>query len=280
MKLAHVLGCAAALASPLGLGCGPASPEPVSPAPTASATASAAPSSEPSASPSGAPTASVTAAPTAEPIAPALKPGVPVDSVAPPGTQPLTDAERKEVSSKCKKLSDAIVAASKKGGGKKRPIDYANEVFASPPKLPGVDVPRCTELLRRDMVEYLARTRESEAKLNLKRIIVGLVTALEHEPPAFCASAPPVPPDLATVKDTPYASTQADWKAPGWTCVRFDLVGGQQVFQYELRTDAKARTYEAIARGYPVQGAPATELFIAGKVESGAIDPSMPILRR
>lgn len=278
MKIVHVLGCAAALVSPWGIGCGPASPEPVSPAPTATASASAPASAEPTA----APTASVSAAPTTEPaaIAPAAKPGVPVDSVAPPGTQPLTDAERKEVSSKCKKLSDAIVAASKKGGGKKRPIDYANEVFASPPKLPGVDVPRCTELLRRDMVEYLARTRESEAKLNLKRIIVGLVTALEHEPPAFCASAPAVPPDLATVKDTPYASTSADWKAPGWTCVRFDLVGGQQVFQYELRTDAKARTYEAIARGYPVQGAPATELFIAGKVESGALDPSMPIMRR
>lgn len=267
-----------AAAASVFLGCGPASTGPVSPSPSPSASASAAPSAEPTAAPS----ASATAAPSAEPsaIAPATKPGVPVDSVPPPGTQPLTDAERAEASTKCKKLSDAIVAASKKGGGKKRPIDYANEVFASPPKLAGVDVPRCTDLLRRDMIEYLARTRESEAKLNLKRIIVGLVTALEKEPPAFCPSAPAVPPDLATVKDTPYASTATDWKTPGWTCVRFDLVGGQQVFQYELRTDPKARTFEAIARGYPVQGAPATELFIAGKVENGAIDPSMPVMRR
>ena len=258
------------------LACGPASPGPTSPAPTAAASAG------PSSSPSSAPTTEPSATPTAEPqaIAPSTKPGVPVDSVAPPGTQPLTEAEQKEASTKCKKLTDAIAAAAKKGGAKKRPIDYANEVLASPPKLPGVDVPRCGELLKRDMIDYLAHTREGEAKLNLKRIIVGLVTALEHEPPAFCASAPAVPPDLATVKDSPYASSAADWKAPGWTSVRFDLVGGQQVFQYELRTDPKARTFEAIARGYPVQGAPATELFIAGKVENGAIDPSMPVLRR
>jgi hypothetical protein len=130
------------------------------------------------------------------------------------------------------------------------------------------------------MIDYLARTREGEAKLNLKRIVVGLVTALERDVPTFCASAPAVPKDLATVKDAPYASAGADWRAPGWTCVRFDLSGAQQVFQYELRSDAKAKTFEVIARGYPVQGAAPTELYIAGKVENGAIDPSMPVMRR
>ena len=52
------------------------------------------------------------------------------------------------------------------------------------------------------------------------------------------------------------------------------------MFQYELRSDATAKTFEVIARGYPVQGAPPTELYVAGKVESGAIDPSVPVMRR
>ena len=259
-------------------GCGPATPEPSSPSPTASASASTAPSVVAST----APTATPTSAPTSEPeaIAPSTKPGVPVESSPPPGTQPLTEPEQKELASKCKKLGDAIVAAAKKGGAKKRPIDYANEVLSNPPKLPGVDVPRCSELIRRDTIDYLARTRENEAKLNMKRIVVGLMTALEREPPELCAGAPAVPKDLASVKDAPYASTADDWKDAGWKCARFDLVGGQQVFQYELRTDKKTLTYEVIARGYPVQGAPATELFISGKVDHGAIDPSMPVMRR
>jgi hypothetical protein len=143
-----------------------------------------------------------------------------------------------------------------------------------------VDVPRCAELMRRDTIEYFARTRENEAKINLRRVIVGFMSALEKSPPAFCASAPAVPPSLASVKDQPYSSKPDDWKADGWSCVRFDLSGAPQVFQYEMRTDAKSKTYEVIARGYPVQGGPVTELYIAGKVESGAIDPSTPIMRR
>jgi hypothetical protein len=205
---------------------------------------------------------------------------VPVESSPPPGTRPLDDAESKMLAGKCKKMVDAIAGAAKKDGGKKRPIDYAMAVVAHPPKLPGVDTGVCGDLILRDMIEYLARTRENEAKLNLKRIVVGLMTAIERDVPVLCPSASAVPSDLAAVKDTPYASAAADWRAPGWTCARFDLSGGQQVFQYELRSDPKAKTFEVIARGYPVQGAAPTELYIAGKVESGAIDPSMPVMRR
>ena len=269
----------AALITSLALaGCGPSSPEPVSPAPTAQPTAGAAavPTAEPTSTATADPAATASAAPTA----PAPKPGVPADSVPPPGTNPLSEAEGKELSSKCKKLTDAIAAAAKKAGAGKRPIDVVEEVLASPPKLAGVDVPRCSDLMRRDTVSYLASSRESEARLNLKRVLVGLMTALEKEPPALCASAPAVPPSVETVKATPYASTADDWKAEGWKCARFDLVGGKQVFQYELRTDPKARTFEVIARGWPVAGGPMTELYVAGKVESGAIDPATQVMRR
>jgi hypothetical protein len=262
--------------------CGPASPEPASPAPSASTSTPATPSGDPAPSASVTATAApdTSAAPSASAAAAPPKPGVPADSSYPAGVNALSEAEQKELATKCKKLNDAIAAAAKKAGGKARPIDVIESVLQSPPKLAGTDVPRCSDLMRRDTIAYLARTRESEAKLNLKRIVVGLVTALEREPPAFCASAPPVPPSLDTVKDKPYQSSMADWKADGWACVRFDIAGGMQVFQYELRTDAKAKTFEAIARGYPVQGAAAAELYIAGKVQNGAIDPSMPVMRR
>jgi hypothetical protein len=258
-------------------GCGPTTPDPASPSasaqPTAAATADAAPATTGAPATAPAPAASA-------PAAAAPKPGVPFDSVPPPGTNPLSDAEAKELSSKCKKFTDVVTAAAKKAGSGKRPIDGLFEALANPPKVAGVDVARCSELMRRETIDFFARTRESEAKINLRRVIVGFMSALDGASPAFCGSAPAVPPALENVKDQPYASKPEDWKADGWKCVRFDLSGAPQVFQYELRTDPKGKTYEVIARGYPVQGGPATELYIAGKVESGAIDPSTPIMRR
>lgn len=276
------LAAAIAVTAGTAAGCGPSSPEPAAPAAGPQSGTATPASAAPSAEPAPVTTADVPSpAPTASAVAEAPpKPGVPADSVPVPGTDPLSEAEAKELSTKCKKLSDAIVAAAKKGGAKKRPIDHVEEVLANPPKLAGVDVPRCSELLRRETVTYLARSREAEAKLSLKRIVVGLVTALEREPPVLCPSAPPVPASLDAVKERPYASTADDWNTEGWKCVRFELVGGPQVFQYELRTDAKARSYEVVARGWPVRGGPQTELYIGGKIESGAIDPSMPVMRR
>jgi len=268
--------CAALVTIAALLGCGPSSPAATSPSPTAEA-------SQPAPSAASATTAPSTAsaAPSAEPAtAQPAKPGAPADASPPAGVSPLTEPEQKELASKCKKLSEAIAAVARKDGGKKRPVDYITAVLAAPPKLPGTDIPRCSELLTRDTVAYMARTREGEAKVNLKRIVVGLMSAIERDPPVFCASAPPVPAALEAVKDTPYSSVNADWSGAGWKCARFELIGGPQVFQYELRTDAKARTFEVIARGYPVQGGPATELYVAGKVESGVIDPSMPVMRR
>ncbi len=173
-----------------------------------------------------------------------------------------------------------MTTAAKKGGAGKRPIDGLFEALANPPKIAGVDVGRCSELMRRETIDYFARTREGEAKINLRRVIVGFMSSLDQGSPAFCASAPAVPPALESVKTAPYSSKPEDWSAEGWKCVRLDLSGAPQVFQYEMRTDPKNKTYEVIARGYPVQGGPATELYIAGKVENGAIDPSTPIMRR
>jgi hypothetical protein len=271
---------AAAILGALAAGCGPSSPEPAVPAASTQPAASVAPSA--TAAPGDAAAAATTAAPSssATAAAPPAKRGVPYDSVPSPGTNPLSDAEASELKTKCKKFTDAITAAAKKAGSGKRPIDGMFEALANAPKVAGVDVPRCSELMKRELIAYFAATRENEAKINLRRIIVGLMSKLEQDGHALCPSAAAVPAALASVKDQPYASTAADWSTAGWKCAVFDLSGGQQVFQYELVTDPKAMTYEVIARGYAVQGGPPTELYIAGKVESGVIDPSTPILRR
>ncbi|MEZ4300302.1 MAG: hypothetical protein R3B70_35480 [Polyangiaceae bacterium] len=267
----------------LAAGCGSGTPDAATPAPSATGSSAGTGAVETSApAPSATAGPDVAQAATAEPPAEAAppKPGVPYDSVPTPGTNPLSTDEAKELKTKCKKLADAVAASAKKSGSSKRPLDAVFEALANPPKIAGVDVPRCADLMRRDTITYLAHSRESEAKINLRRVMVGLMTALDAEPPKLCGSAKAVPATVEEVKDTPYTSKPEDWASDGWKCARFDLSGAPQVFQYELRTNENAKSYEVIARGYPVQGGPSTELFIAGKIESGAIDPSTPILRR
>ncbi|MBK8257598.1 MAG: hypothetical protein IPK82_33630 [Polyangiaceae bacterium] len=274
--LRNVLCVAAACGVVALVSCGPASPEPTNP----TSVGSTQPTSEPvQTSTPATPAATAAPQPSAAPSAPP-KPGVPYDSVPVPGTQPLTQDEAVELKSKCKKLSEAVAAQAKKNGSSKRPIDAVFEVIANPPKIAGVDVPRCADLMKRDTVSYLGQSRENEAKMNLRRVMVGLMGAIEKDPQKFCPSASAVPPSLDAVKTSPYSSKPEDWQSEGWKCVRLDLSGAPQVFQYELVTNVSEKTYTVIARGYPVQGGPSTELYIEGKVDHGAVDPSTPILRR
>lgn len=259
-------------------GCGPSTPDAATPpAPKDTSAPAEQPTSAPSTSAS--PSAGSSADPAPKEAA-AAKPGVPFDSVPSPGTSPLNTDESKELKTGCKKFVDAVTAAAKKAGAGKRPIDGLFEALAHPPAVAGTDTARCADLMRRETIDYFAQSREGEAKINLRRIIVGLISALEQSPSKLCATAGAIPPAIETIKTQPYSSKPEDWAAEGWKCARFDLSGAPQVFQYELRTDAKAKTYEVIARGYPVMGGPMTELFISGKVENGVIDPSTPILRR
>jgi hypothetical protein len=96
----------------------------------------------------------------------------------------------------------------------------------------------------------------------------------------LCASAAAVPADLATLKRGPVTPGPDAYATPGWMCVRFANQGAPQHFQYELRTDASDQSYEIVARGFPVKGKPAVELFLKGKAEDGQITPSSDVYRR
>ncbi len=228
------------------------------------------------------------AAPSPDPTPPAPPPAPPkpagpevlaTDS-SPPGITKLSKEEREVAAKTCAPLSDAVAAAAKK---KKlsRPADrnaFIQEFLANPPKLPRIDVAKCADLLVRDVRAYLAGTIESEAKMNLGRVVVGLATSLEREPPDLCASAGPVPADLGAVAAGPWASKTQDWSAPGWACARFDLADEPQRFQYQLVTTPTH--WEVIARGFPVKGGEPTELYARGAIEGGHIQPSREVFRR
>jgi hypothetical protein len=203
---------------------------------------------------------------------------------SPPGVSKLSKEEADEAKKTCAPLAEAIAKAAqkRKPSGPAERSAFLEEILAHPPKLPKVDVARCADLLVRDLRAYLAAMIESEAQMGLGRLVVGLATALEQEPPVLCPSAGPVPADLGALAlgAGPWVSKPSDWGAPGWKCARFALAGEPQRFQYQLVTDATAGTWEVIARGFPVKGGEPTELYSHGRIEDGHIKPSRNVYRR
>lgn len=252
-------------------GCGPSQP---AAAPSAEAPASSAASSS-----SASPTAAETPPPAAK-KAPERE--VLASESSPPGLNPVPKEELDAAQKTCKPLAEAIAAAARKkklAGAAERDA-FLSEFLANPPKLPNVDVAKCSDLLLRDLKAYRATMIESEAKMNIGRVLVGLSVALESEPPELCASAGPVPADLNALASGPWVSKPEDWSAPGFRCARFALGGEPQRFQYQIVTDKGAGTWEVIARGFPVKGAPPTELYARGRIENGQIKKSRDVFRR
>jgi hypothetical protein len=271
------------LVAGLVAGCGSSSAAPVSPnAETSSAPSPSAPlppheAAAPGAS--GEPSAKASA-PAASAPAPKGSEVLAADS-SPPGVTKLSKEEAEVARKSCKPLADALATAakSKKIASNADRNAFVEKFLEAPPKLAHVDVARCADLILRDLRAYVAATIESEARLNLGRIVVGLATSLEREPPEFCASAGPVPAEPIAA-GAPFQSKPGDWAAPGWKCARFDLAGEPQRFQYELVTDPKAGTWEIVARGRPIAGAAATELYSRGRLENGHFQPSRDVYRR
>lgn len=235
----------------------PAAPVPQPPAPAASATV---------------PPAAV--APTPEPV------GVPAQESLPPGLSPLTDEEAQEAEQNCAAMQTALVEAARKNRTSSRSAaEVTLEVLRNPPQIAGVNVPRCAELLRRDLQIYILRSAESEAMRNLKMIQQGLLDALRQEPSKLCPSASPTPADLASLAAGPAPVPEQQWEAFGWQCVRFNLGPIPTRFQYQLETDPQAQTYRISARGYPLRDAGPVELVLSGRIEQTSIHPDGPIMR-
>ncbi len=195
----------------------------------------------------------------------------------PDGLAPLRNEERDELATKCKPLSEAIAASAKKNRAKSA-LGLARAILENPPKIAGVDVPRCSALMIRELDVYRARAIESEAVIQLKRMSFGMASAFaEHH--ALCPSAPAVPASQADFTNGTYVPKPDDWNAEGWTCLRFEETTPQH-YQYELRSDPEAFTYEAIARGVVVKGFAPSELFVRGRIDHGELPPNSDVMRR
>jgi hypothetical protein len=197
----------------------------------------------------------------------------------PPGVSPLSVDEQGYAKTKCDALLKAVEREAKKRKGKADAVELAIGVLKNPPKASGVDVAKCAALLIRDLETYRAKTIEIEALQTLKRIGVGLGSALTREPPGVCPSAPPTPKRLEALQTGPTETKPADWNSDGWRCAGFAAAGPIR-FQYELRTDQKAKRYEIIARGYPGSSEQPTELVFRVPFGSGEPDLTQPIYRR
>jgi hypothetical protein len=186
----------------------------------------------------------------------------------PAGVHPLDAAEQAEVEKGCKKLVDAVAAVVKKKNpsGRLAATTAMLEALAKPPEVAGVDVPRCAELVRRDLEDYLASAVENEAIASLRMIALALARVAQSDG-VVCASAPAAPADVAKVRSGSYVTTAADWAGEGWRCNGFGAAGMPVRWQYEVKVDATRRTYDIIARGFPVSGGPQAELVLPGGVD-------------
>lgn len=197
----------------------------------------------------------------------------------PPGLTPLTEEEAQEAEKQCAGLSKALskaVSADKSGRDR---TEVLLDVLQKGVSATGVNLARCTELVRRDLLVYRARVMESEAINHIKLISFGLASATQKKPSTLCPSAGPTPGDLVSLERAAVLAPASAWASPGWSCVRFQPQTPLR-FQYELRTDEKAQTYEIVARGYPVAGQGTVELFQKGQVRDGKIEPSSEVFRR
>jgi hypothetical protein len=243
---ALLFGCAAGAppAATSGGGLPPAAgvADPAAPPPIAGAPAAAAP-------PAPAP-AKVADLPRAEPPA------------------PLSEAEQKEAEKKCKPLLDAVRKPAK---GDTRPaLARLRSAIQKPPRgLPAGDLDRCADLLGRGFRGYVYASFEVEARAILGRMSREVIAAFQQEGALCPATERPVPADVSKVAISPYESTAADWDAPTWRCLHFSMEGQSLHFQYELRTDPKAMTFELIARGSPEKDGKFVELSQRGVVKNG-----------
>lgn len=211
--------------------------------------------------------------------APDPAPAQPVDAADPPGVSPLTEAEREEVERRCQRVAEHARRIARADRAKGPLRGYLEAVKADPPAIADEDVPRCLDLMLRAAVALEAGDAESLAINRLRTMIVGLAGAFARDQ-KLCPSAPPVPVKLASLEGAPVRVEGPAWEAPGWTCLGFDLHQAPQRFQYEVKTDPEAGTYELIARGYVVPDQPPVELVLAGEVEDGAIQPHSNVMRR
>ena len=74
-------------------------------------------------------------------------------------------------------------------------------------------------------------------------------------------------------------STDADWGTPGWTCLRFTLVGSSQRFQYQVKTEPAAKAFTLVARGPSRDRSRIVEIVQSGVVKADRVEMAPPVRR-
>jgi hypothetical protein len=195
------------------------------------------------------------------------------EGTLPQGLAPLTPAERAEADDTCRRLRNRLDRRVRDDKHQHTMDEYIEEIMRESPRVPGLDVRRCAALfLRSERVEG-ARVIEREAIDRLRRLSGGIARAGR-----LCPAAAPVPASLAGLDGGMVTTRPEDWGAPGYRCAGFVEVGPQR-YQYELTADEAAQTFEIVARGFPVPGAEAVELYVRGEVKDGRVRAS-DVLRR
>lgn len=137
--------------------------------------------------------------------------------------------------------------------------------------------------------KYLANAKTAEARTALGRIAKDAASAWDRESMAgdvldpggtavnsktLCPSAAaPVPSDEALVANMKYQSTNGEWKAAGWECLRF-MMDGPQYFQYNYTADPRTvpgaadDEFVATARGDLNGNGAFSSFTLSGKIVS------------
>lgn len=209
-----------------------------------------------------------------EPSAGSTAAATPAPEPTEPPPEPITEAEGKELQTKCGPLQKAMM---KHQGSD--PSKNLEETLKKPPKMPAADLERCTELLTRSIKLYIAAAIEVEAKLTLSRLVKGMVAAYQKNRALCPSTEKPVPADLARLRREPYESTDADWDTPAFQCLGFSMGGQGQRFQYEVRADPGGKKFRVIARGFPHKNGPAVEISQEGSITEKGIEVTPPTRR-
>ncbi len=107
---------------------------------------------------------------------------------------------------------------------------------------------RCIDVHRRTVDEYLASKVEGEAVEVLGAIAKGLQAAFDAG--KVCPAAGPTPKVMASQGDKWVGPEE--YATDAWRCIGFSRTE-PQYYQYEVKTDAAAKRFEIVARGYPLR---------------------------
>jgi hypothetical protein len=218
------------------------------------------------------------------PIAAApARPPRPAQDSYPAGLNSLGPSEAEDLAKHCKRFADAVAMEARKAAGKApagtRVVDLTLSAIERlrTAASAGTDG-RCATLMRRDVEAYAARSIETGAIVMLRIALRNLSERWSTEK-HLCTSAGPVPRDVELLR-RPRSRAELGPEVEQLACVQPTFAEMPTRWSLEVRTDAAKKTWEIIARGFPVQGGPVAELFIAGEIGPEGIPLEADVMRR